>query len=481
MVLKRSEEAEKKVRENLNKLLAGKLPSKQISKEELKRKQEEAKKEAIERTEQEAEENLNRKNQVLRFISKQPFILDSAKIWWLWDSENFKWIRVDEIDILNIIEKSTGADVTTPQERNKILNEIKQQGRKNKDKIQEVKPTWIQFKNKIVDIETGETFEASPEFFITNPVPWKLGDSEDTPTLDKLFKDWVVTENLQDKSYIKTLQEIMAYCLSPTSFLQRIIALVGGGANGKSTFQQVIEKFIGVENITSTELDLLQNRFETANLYKMLVVFVGEVDKSLFKKTGIIKRLSGEDLIRIEFKGKDGFKTRLYCKPIISCNKLPESTDSSLGFFRRWLVIDFFNRFPKQKDIINTIPDWEFENFARKSIRILQELYRNGGFTNEGSFEEREKKYKAHSNPLDSFIQQNCQYEANSFIVFQEFFEAYQEWILSNEFKKQTKRDLGVSIRNNKRIDKKLHTYNKADGTTTTETIVKGLKWKEET
>ena len=65
----------------------------------------------------------------------------------------------------------------------------------------EAKSTWVQFKNTINDIETGEIFEASPEFFVTNPIPWEVGGSEETPKMDKLFEEWV------GKDFVKTLHE----------------------------------------------------------------------------------------------------------------------------------------------------------------------------------------------------------------------------------------------------------------------------------
>ena len=50
---------------------------------------------------------------------------------------------------------------------------------------------WIQFKDQIFDIKTKKIFPASSDYFICNPLPWKIGKKDDTPTIDKLFKQWV--------------------------------------------------------------------------------------------------------------------------------------------------------------------------------------------------------------------------------------------------------------------------------------------------
>ena len=36
----------------------------------------------------------------------------------------------------------------------------------------------------------GETFEATPDYFFASPIPHRLGDSEDTPKINELFKSW---------------------------------------------------------------------------------------------------------------------------------------------------------------------------------------------------------------------------------------------------------------------------------------------------
>lgn len=455
---------------------------KQKSEKETKEKKvSEAKQKALDEAEQKANKIFNKKSQIKNFIKQQPFLYDPNKIWYMWDNSNFRWIKVDDVELLNMIEGSTGSEILIQNERQIIINSLKQNGRKNFRNIQQPKKTWIQFKDKIVDVETGEEFTASPDYFMVNPIPWELGSSEDTPTIDKLFREWVIFEGIQDQTYVDTLYEIVAYSILPSSLLQKIICLVGVGANGKSSYSQLIEKFIGSDNCCSTEMDLLKERFENSRLYGKLVVFIGEIDKAIFKKTGSIKRLVGEDTMRIEFKGKDGFDACLYCKPIIACNNLPETTDKSLGFFRRWLIIDFLNQFDKQANILKTIPDVEFNNLAKKSVRILKELIEKGSFTNEGSFDERKKRYEERANPLDMFIQDKCKYTEKSKILFNDFFEIYSEWLKSNYYNVQSKREVGIAIQNREpRIKKRRFNVNTADGKIEKNFYIKGIEWIEQ-
>ena len=44
-----------------------------------------------------------------------------------------------------------------------------------------------------------------------------------------------------------------------------------------------------------------------------------------------------------------------FAKIIINSNSLPNSLDTSDGFYRRWLIVNFPNEFPEGRDIIATI------------------------------------------------------------------------------------------------------------------------------
>ena len=124
-----------------------------------------------------------------------------------------------------------------------------------------------------VDIKTGERIEASPEYFVTNPIPYEVSEDDSTPTLDRIFNEWV------GEDYVQTLYEIISYCLLPDYPMSRLFCFIGAGMNGKSKFLELIVKFIGNDNCTSTELDtLLTSRFEITRLYKKLICQMGETN-----------------------------------------------------------------------------------------------------------------------------------------------------------------------------------------------------------
>lgn len=366
-----------------------------------------------------------------QMMEVQPYFYDSVRNWWLWDDVDKRWIRKDETDILNMVNRHSTANTIKSKDRVEILEAMKQIGRRN---IPEpVKPTWIQFKDVIIDVTEGTKMEATPKYFITNPVPWQLaeGRCEDTPNMDRIFKEWVGEEN------VLLLYQILAFCLLPDYPVNRLFCFVGPGMNGKSKYLELLSNFIGKNNVTATELDvLLDSRFEISRLHKKLVCMMGETNFAEMSKTSILKKLTGGDLIGFEYKGKDPFDDKNYAKILISTNNLPVTTDKTVGFYRRWLIIDFPNKFTEKKDILNDIPEEEYRCLANKSIKLLRTLLIDRQFHNEGSVEDRMKKFEDRSNPLDKFIKEYCDTEdASGFVSSSQMEKRFNEFCKENRFR----------------------------------------------
>lgn len=350
------------------------------------------------------------------FSKIQPYCYDKSGIWWLWNDELKCWEMIDEVDLINLLRNNAPPyfNLTKSEIWNEIIKSMKLIGRtKQPDKI----PSGIiQLKDKCYNIFTNEIIIANPKFFNVNPIPYGFSNSDLTPTMDRIFEEWV------GKDYVKTLYQIIAYCMLPEYPLHRLFCLTGSGSNGKSKYLALIRKFIGENNYTSAELDsLISNRFESAKLFKKLVCTMGETNFNVLKNTGTIKKLTGDDAISFEFKNKNPFIEMNYAKIIIATNSLPATADKTDGFYRRWLIVDFPNKFSEKKDILSEIPEEEYSNLATKSLKLLKELLEIREFHNEGSFEERKKKYEDSSNPLLMFVNEHCDKDIHGAILSTEF------------------------------------------------------------
>jgi putative DNA primase/helicase len=389
-----------------------------------------------------------------------------------WDEVNTKWEYIDEKDMFNDMEKSLKLSGETVSSGVKSAYEeaFKRIGRQKSPR--DTPKEWVQYRDKVVDLKTDEIFDATPDFFFTNPIPWSLGESEDTPVMDNIFNDWV------GEKYVKTLYEIMAYCCLCDYPLHRIFALEGAGSNGKGCFKTILVKFLGAENCTSSSLDRIATRpHETSFLYKKLLCEMGETNSNQMEQTDTLKKLTGGDLISYEFKMKTAFSDRNYAKILIATNSLPSTTDKTDGFYRRWLIIKFPNQFSEKIDIVSTIPLTEYNNLARKSIRLLKKLLNEREFNNEGTIETRKKKYEEVSNPIHNFIEDNYIHDVNSEVTLFDFCNKFEIYLKSRGKRIIDKRETSKILKDEK-YEIKPMTRKNDNGEYKTWNYILGLKEK---
>lgn len=383
----------------------------------------EAQQQGLKKTQQSVKGGLKIDNyidNVEEFYLQRPFFYDNTQMFWLWNNLEYKYEICDDITLMNLIDDELGFFGQTVSKgiKGNYMEAFKRVGRKHEPA--KANKNWIQFKNKIIDVTNKEEQIANPKYFITNPIPWELSNETKTPIMDEMFKQW-----LGDNT--KILYEVLAYCLLTDYPIHIIIANIGSGRNGKSQYCKIIEKFVGINNTTSAELDcLIKERFESVKLHKKLVCLMGETNFGTINSTSLLKKLCGGDLISYEYKGKTPFVDNNYAKIIINTNTLPATGDTTDGFFRRWLIINWSNCFKESgKDIYLKIPNQEFFNLTRKCFNILCELLDKGSFTDQGSIEQRKKNYIEASNPITLFLNERCDLNDSYYVKAKDLYHSY--------------------------------------------------------
>jgi P4 family phage/plasmid primase-like protien len=264
------------------------------------------------------------------------------------------------------------------------------------------------FKNGIFDwdrLERGEhpKVESNPDYMIkykiNHEIDWSVFEDrtcyEDlikcievkTPFFRKVFQDWV-----GDKWLL--LYEIIGYTLYSKGYpFNKAIMLEGEGSNGKSTYLALLISILGRRNVKSIALqDITSDKFAGHELYGVLANIYADLPNELLRRTGVFKMLTGEDYICFDKKYS---KKRIcfvnHAKLIFSCNQLPQVNDTTLAFWRRWIVIKFPNKFPdnpKFKDEIVRHP--EIPSLIALSILAFKKVLERGKF----SYQEEATDYR---------------------------------------------------------------------------------------
>lgn len=373
---------------------------------------------------------------VLEFKKTTPFTYNK-KQFWVWDKKDYKYKETSIEELLKLVGEhyDTKKYLVTGGVRNAHKNSLVDVGLDHKSK--EVPDTWVQFKDQYYDINTQKINQVTPEYFFTNPIPHKLGESTETPYIDKLLGEWVA------KDYIKSVLQFMAYCLTNSTQLETVFCLIAGGRNGKTSLLRLMTMLIGSNNVSTSDMDKITgDKNGTYALYKKKLCVVGETNFDVMTKTDKFKKIVSSDDLEFEKKYVDAFTDKNTCKICIATNTLPHSKDTSDGFYRRWVIIPFPNQFDKNIDILKPITETELENLCTRLLKLLPDLFKTGRFENQGTVEEKKQKFVSYSNPFPKFLKENFVFNEEYYVLLTGLRKTYLQYLKKKKLRKVSFREL---------------------------------------
>lgn len=351
--------------------------------------------------------------------------MKDTKVVWVWNPVKGVYTPQGEVLIHREMTRLLGDNL-----RKRYMNDVvfKIQGETFHER--EIPTEFVSCKNGLLNVLSDHFGEYVPDFFIVCSIPVEYDATADCPKIKHFLKDVVGEEQLP------VIQELLGYCLLQNYRYPKAMMLVGEGQNGKSTLLNLFVKFLGEDNVSHASLQsLCNNRFASADLHQKLANIHADIPQQALKYTGMFKQLTGNDRIRSERKHQDSFRFRNHAKLFFSTNKVPETSDDTLAFFERWIIISCNNTFlpgqnrdPHILDKITTPEELSgLLNWALKGLRRLRE---KGEFTESLASEERRKRYIHASNTALAFIEERLETTNNpeDVICKNELYKYYVTW-----------------------------------------------------
>lgn len=217
----------------------------------------------------------------------------------------------------------------------------------------------IAFRNGILNIRTMELLPFSPEYIITNKIPWDYNPNAYSEVLDNALNQW----SCNDHEIRLLLEECVGYCLYRKNHLEKAFILTGQGANGKSTFLDVIKNLLGTKNYSPLDLCEMDEQFATTMMNEKLANIGDDISTDYLKgKTlSIFKKAVTGNQFKAENKGVDAYTMKPTAKLLFSANKIPRFPSAGLKAIKRRLVIIPFNAtFERQLSDGSENPDYDF-------------------------------------------------------------------------------------------------------------------------
>jgi putative DNA primase/helicase len=311
----------------------------------------------------------------------------------------------------------------------------------------------INLKNGLFNIITGEFKEHTPDYLSINQKPIKYDP--------KAKPDLFGTKYLKQVLYpaeIRTAVELMAYTFCRDNKYEIVTILFGYGANGKSVFTGLLSALHGSKNVSNVSLSsMLKNTFALSDLENKDVNIDSELSSSTIQDSAILKKLTGNQPIRIERKNQRAYDTILHTKLFFSANKIPQTADDSDAYYRRNIVVSFPNRFEGATADLNLLAklttDEELSGIFNVLMIALKNilLKNNGGiFINEKTIQARREKYEMAANPIGSFIEHMVAKDSieSDKVAKDELYQAYQRYCKVNKLAVESKENFGKILKN---------------------------------
>jgi len=360
------------------------------------------------------------------------------------------YTQLGEATIKEECEKRVPKKFMTTHNVNEVIGHIKRSTYVARRKFNQEK--WVlNLQNGLYDIRTSELSSHTPELLSTIRIPVTYDLKVDCPRVQQFF-----TEVLREKD-IPIIEELFGYCLIPDYTVQRAFLFLGDGANGKSSLLELLKHFLGMENCSNIALQTIESqRFAVADLFGKLANIYADIPSTKMPHVGLFKMLTGGDTIGAEKKFKDRFGFNNTARLIYSTNKPPKVDEDTLAFWRRWIFINFPNKFEggkADKRLIQKLTQKsELSGLLNIALQGLERLLNKQGYSYEASPDEIAEWHQRASDPLYAFIEDVCETSDLAWISKDELYDAFIDYCDKQNIPRIGKESFGRALKNAKNV-----------------------------
>lgn len=272
---------------------------------------------------------------------------------------------------------------------------------------------FIAFRNGILNIDTNELLPYSPDFIITNKIEWDYNKNAYSEEVDEVLNNI----SCNDKEIRKLLEEVIGSCFYRSQTLAggKAFMLIGTGANGKSTYLNMLKHLLGQKNTSSLGLKNLDEKFATVMMFGKLANIGDDISDKMVNDLSYFKKIVTGERIEAEQKGQPRFEFEPYCKLIFSVNNIPRmGTGADSGAIRRRLVIVPFNgKFTKENlgDSFNPYigsklkSQESMEYLIKIGVEGLKRVLENKEYTTPDKIKKEIRDFEISNDPILAFIE----------------------------------------------------------------------------
>ena len=303
----------------------------------------------------------------------------------------------------------------------------------------------INLRNGIYNLETKELLPHDPKYLFLHQIPINFDLNADCPKINQFLNEIFETND------IPIIQEWFGFTLYREYFIKRALIISGTRKTGKSTFMNILMRFIGDSNVSGISLQKMNDKFAAVSLYDKHLNICDDLSANDVSDNGAFKMATGRSLMSGEYKFGDRFIFTNYAKLAFACNKIPAPKDTDDdAYFSRWMSITLQKPVKEEKmDSLllgKILTNEELSGLLNLALIGLDRLFKNQDFSyKKDVFEVKMEMLKSNSSIAD--FAYNClEKDIKSFISKEKLYESYANYSSEKDLPVETKDSFGKKL-----------------------------------
>jgi len=338
------------------------------------------------------------------------------------------WHKLDDLQVRQTAKMELGRE-STQHRIKEVVENLKLDYHCNPTELNG-RPDLLNVRNGMLDLSTFRLLSHDPAYHSTIQLSVSYQQGAKCPMwikfLDQIFKG--------GQEEIEFVREWMGHLYSSDTRQEKMLALLGSGANGKGTMIAVIEDQLGEANFSAVPLHQLCRPYYLAELHGKLLNVSSESGAAFLRNTEVLKQLVSGDTIHGEHKYKNPFKFKPYARLMFAMNELPRVSDASYGFFRRLVILPFVRTFKGKRCNRNLkeslLP--ERDGVFLWALEGLKRFHTRGYFMVPKSSTTSVKRYREETDSPVLFVRDACILSPNASVQANALYKKYTEWVKDN-------------------------------------------------
>jgi putative DNA primase/helicase len=342
--------------------------------------------------------------------------------------------------------------------------------------------TLLNVENGVLNLETGELAPHDPTLMLSKIAPVTYDPAAECPTWLRFIAE--ITAPVDEPASLpppedagdayepppppsgtlvkEYLQRLAGWCLTGLIRDHAMPFFYGAGANGKSTFLNMLLEILGPDYAMKAPPELIMVRgrdahpTERADLFGKRMVITNEVDEGRRLAEGLVKDLTGSDSIRARRMNEDFWEFRPTHKLIVAGNHKPTVRGMDEGLWRRIKLVPFNRVFAKhERD--ESLP----EKLAAERSGILNwclagcRAWFANGLPEPEIIATATNEYRSEQDIIGNFLTEKCVVADWARVRCGQLYTSYKEWCEESNERPMTQTKFGNAMKNERRFGEK--------------------------